>query len=79
MPRTRVSRPVTIQRSLPSLIFFCSRKKREVRRLPVAGHESIQIVPIPGLLLRAENLFHLGLRTCRLCNQQSWKAKKNST
>jgi hypothetical protein len=40
-----------------------TRKERQLRRIPVARHESFEITPIPRFLLRAQYLLDGSLRT----------------
>src|ERR1700693_4311081 len=54
VPWTVVGREITFNRCLPSVVLLRSRKKRQLRRIPVALHEALEIVPVPGFLLYAQ-------------------------
>src|SRR5579862_175951 len=65
--RTGVSRAIAIERSLPSARLFCIGKERELGRIPVAGHECVEIVTIPGVLLGEQNLLDTGAGVTGIC------------
>src|SRR5579863_4795392 len=61
VPRTRVRCAVAVDRGLPSLALGGAGEKRQLRRIPVTGHEGLEIVAVPGVLLRAQYIFDGGL------------------
>ena len=56
----RIGRPVAIERRLPAAGFFGVGEERQVWRIPIARHEGIKVVAVPGLLLGLEHLFDGG-------------------
>src|SRR5713101_2249095 len=87
MPGARIGRAITFNRGLPSATFFRAGKERELRRIPVACHEGFQIVLVPRLLLRAEDVLHgsfgsavtpwdLGLGLIAHCEQHDLQSAK---
>ena len=48
---------ITIKRALPPGRALCARKERQLWRIPIARHESLEIVAVPGILLIVERPF----------------------
>src|SRR6516165_9517168 len=63
---TLIGRFIAIHSFLPSVTFVRSREERQFRRLPVSGHEGVEVVMVPRILLRSENLFYGRLGVTRL-------------
>ena len=57
VPRTVVGCAVAIQRRLPAGSFFAPRKESQFWRVPVASHEAVEIVMVPGFLLGVQDVF----------------------
>src|SRR5712671_6275701 len=47
--------------------FFRTREERQLFRVPVADHERFQIAPVPGFLLRAQDVLDGGCPTVACC------------
>src|ERR1700728_3865494 len=58
MARAGIRCPVAIQRRLPACGLLAARKESQVWRVPVARHEAVQVVMIPRVLLRAQNVLN---------------------
>ena len=58
--RTVIRRAISLVRSLPPASLFCSREECEIRRIPIPRHEAIEIMPIPRLLLRRQDMLDRG-------------------
>src|ERR1035437_3338687 len=56
MPRTRIRCSIAVQRRLPSTGLFGASKEGQFRGVPVARHEAVEVVLVPGILLRAEDV-----------------------
>src|SRR5215467_3766809 len=52
----RISSLVAVERGLPAAGRFRIGEESEFGRVPVAGHECIEVVAVPGVLLGMENL-----------------------
>ncbi len=72
---TRVRRLVAVDRGLPAFGLFRARKEGQVGRIPVARHEGVEIVAIPGVLLSVEDLLDGGLRLWigGLATRRGWR------
>ncbi len=57
---TGVGGAIAVEGGLPSASFFCVGKEREVGRIPVSGHEGVEIVTVPGVLLDEEDVLDGG-------------------
>lgn len=55
VPRARVGGAVVVEGLLPSAIFVAAREECQVGGVPVSGHEGLEIVTIPGVLLGVED------------------------
>ena len=58
--RAGVGGAITIERGLPSAGLFGVGEEREVGRIPVAGHEGVEVVMVPGVLLVEEDVLDGG-------------------
>ena len=63
MPRTRIRSTIPLNRGLPSVMLLRTREERKLRRIPVARHESLEIMPVPSFLLRVQHVLNNSLRT----------------
>src|ERR1700747_844726 len=48
---------IAIKRALPPGRALCTRKERQLWRIPITCHEGLEIVTVPSILLIVEHLF----------------------
>src|SRR5271170_6079223 len=55
VPGTSIHREITVHCCLPSVMLFGAREEGQLRRIPIARHKTLEIVPVPGFLLLAQD------------------------
>src|SRR5258708_28664102 len=55
MTRVCVRSAIAAKRGLPALVFARTGEKSQLRRIPVASHESFEVMPIPRILLSSQD------------------------
>ena len=65
MSRTVVGGPIAIQGRLPAAGLFTAGKECQFGGVPIACHEAVKVVMIPGILLVAQDMLNGGLGITR--------------
>lgn len=59
MPLRLVAFAIAIEGCLPALRGFSTGEERQLRRIPVPGHEALKVVVVPGVGLHREYVLNL--------------------
>src|SRR4029077_14950869 len=74
MTRAGVRSAIAVKRGLPALVFAGTGEKSQLRRMPVAGHKSFEVLPIPRIPLGSQHTLDRPLANVRLIRGSFFRA-----